>query len=1065
MDRLLNFAEAFDVNLLEEVVLAVYGEDNNKRNLAQSLLTQLKEHPQSWTRVDTILEHARNDATKFFALQILDNLIRYRWKILPQEQREGIRNYVIGLVLKLSSSDPLLHTNRLVLEKLNLNLVQILKHDWPTNWKTFIPEITSASKTNECICENNMRILKTLSEEVFDFSKGEMTQVKIKQLKESLNSEFFVIYQLCEFVMTNSQKPKLLLVTLETLLKYLSWIPIGYIFETSLLHTLLDKFFEVPVFRNVTLQCLTEIAQLQIGELHNDLFVQIYVKFMQSLYKIVPTATDFRVAFNKGTEEERNFIQDLAIFLGAFFTNHVKALEKASITPMILDGHYYLVKISNVEDIEIFRICLDYWYQLASTLYQEAPVACPLLLDNRSPGGGGGGNQRRVIYEPVLSKVREVVISRMAKPEEVIVVEDENGNIVKEVRKDGEQVTRYKIMKSLLVFLTHLNYEDTQNIMLEKLASQVDGSQFHWNKLNTLCWAIGSIADTQSEVREKRFLVIVIKDLLTLCEVMRGKDNKAVIASNIMYVVGQYPRFLRAHWKFLTTVVNKLFEFMHETHPGVQDMACDTLLKIVTKCKAKFSVVQEGETEPFTLVVIKNIPATVSELNESQIQSFYESVGHMVNGHKPQDMEFVVGKLMELPNSTWFEIMNQAKKNPLVLREAQVVKKLANILKINVRACSSVGPGFISQIARLYFDVLGCHKFYSSEISREIQTKGGSATRHAVVKEMRSVKREALKFITTFIGVASEAGTIVKNFLPPLLPSVLEDYQTSVPEARDQEVLSLLAAIVSKCGVHVTEEIPKIFGAIFECTLKMISNNFEDFIEIRLEFFLFLLEVCRNCFVALKRLQLEHFKLVVDSIVWAFKHTMRNISEIGLQMLLELLQQINNDNSQVANSFYQSYFLYLLQDLFYILTDTFHKSGFKLQAQILLQMFMMVEEGRVVAPLWNPSQVSDPTMDNRRFIREYVMNLLSKSFANLTMHQVTAFVVGLFDLRKDFMKFCTHLRDFLVELKEFSGGDDNSHLFSHEQETERERVLQQELSVPGLVGPHDPRRGNENMTE
>ena len=47
-----------------------------------------------------------------------------------------------------------------------------------------------------------------------------------------------------------------------------------------------------------------------------------------------------------------------------------------------------------------------------------------------------------------------------------------------------------------------------------------------------------------------------------------------------MYVVGQYPRFLRAHWKFLKTVVNKLFEFMHETHDGVQDMACDTFIKV-----------------------------------------------------------------------------------------------------------------------------------------------------------------------------------------------------------------------------------------------------------------------------------------------------------------------------------------------------------------------------------------------------------------------------------------------------------------------------------------------------
>ena len=37
-------------------------------------------------------------------------------------------------------------------------------------------------------------------------------------------------------------------------------------------------------------------------------------------------------------------------------------------------------------------------------------------------------------------------------------------------------------------------------------------------------------------VQENRFLVTVIRDLLNLCELTRGKDHKAVIASNIMYV-------------------------------------------------------------------------------------------------------------------------------------------------------------------------------------------------------------------------------------------------------------------------------------------------------------------------------------------------------------------------------------------------------------------------------------------------------------------------------------------------------------------------------------------------
>lgn len=64
-------------------------------------------------------------------------------------------------------------------------------------------------------------------------------------------------------------------------------------------------------------------------------------------------------------------------------------------------------------------------------------------------------------------------------------------------------------------------------------------------------------------------MIAVIKDLLGLCETKQGQDDKAAIASNIMYIVGQYPRFLRAHWRFLKVVVNKLFEFMHEPHKGM----------------------------------------------------------------------------------------------------------------------------------------------------------------------------------------------------------------------------------------------------------------------------------------------------------------------------------------------------------------------------------------------------------------------------------------------------------------------------------------------------------------
>lgn len=99
----------------------------------------------------------------------------------------------------------------------------------------------------------------------------------------------------------------------------------------------------------------------------------------------------------------------------------------------------------------------------------------------------------------------------------------------------------------------------------------MNGKDFSWGSLNTLCWAVGSISGSMAEEQEnryaclhdilapavhlrhleedlfaavllgseastfcRRFLVTVIRDLLNLCEITRGKDNKAVIASNIM---------------------------------------------------------------------------------------------------------------------------------------------------------------------------------------------------------------------------------------------------------------------------------------------------------------------------------------------------------------------------------------------------------------------------------------------------------------------------------------------------------------------------------------------------
>ncbi|CAN1317306.1 Protein EXPORTIN 1A [Linum perenne] len=120
-------------------------------------------------------------------------------------------------------------------------LVQILKHEWPSRWQRFIPDLVAISKGSETVCENCMTILKLLSEDVFDFSHGEMIELKVVVLKITLNSEFQIIHDMCLHGL--SQRTKLIQVTLTTLHAFLSWIKLQYVFESSLVCFFLSYLF------------------------------------------------------------------------------------------------------------------------------------------------------------------------------------------------------------------------------------------------------------------------------------------------------------------------------------------------------------------------------------------------------------------------------------------------------------------------------------------------------------------------------------------------------------------------------------------------------------------------------------------------------------------------------------------------------------------------------------------------------------------------------------------------------------------------------------------------------
>lgn len=115
---------------------------------------------------------------------------------------------------------------------------------------------------------------------------------------------------------------------------------------------------------------------------------------------------------------------------------------------------------------------------------QSLPLGDINPLMNLNIGGLGGslGNSsgllsgqllRKNIYSDILSNLRLVMIEKMVKPEEVLIVENDEGEIVREFMKESDTIVLYKSMREVLVYLTHLDVNDTEQIMTDKLSKQV----------------------------------------------------------------------------------------------------------------------------------------------------------------------------------------------------------------------------------------------------------------------------------------------------------------------------------------------------------------------------------------------------------------------------------------------------------------------------------------------------------------------------------------------------------------------------------------------------------------
>ncbi|SCN12403.1 exportin-1, putative [Plasmodium malariae] len=1199
--------DAEKLKLLDNVVEALLDtKDKNRRDFAQNLLNQFKMLDNSWRSVSIILEHSENVNTKFYGLQILEDCINNKWNILPGEEREGMKNFIACFTITLSTEGTTVGVDRHLLNKLDETLIQIVKKEWPDSWSSFIPDIVNSAKLNQNVCENNMKLLNMLSEEVFEFGNETLVKKKKEKLRNEYASQFQEVYNLCLYILEanvcnkRSTNTSLIKQTLNCLSNFFKWIPLTYIFDKykfndnniQIIDLLFDHFWDDISYKIECVKCIQEIVMLKIDEKNiiyfDNVFINLWSKLVSKI-KLLPNANEMKnIPPELKIFWEQYFLQ-LSICITSFLRNYrEKIVEKNNNTNDVNIVFKFLNMLANSSMEEVFLIIIDYYNifteqlirELIARLEQEHNLknkngsnpsselknslgissmnmsmnletsslsnrkAYSFATMNNDTSVSGSSSVNAVInineyssildkidltptdikkmcpriklYEFILNDIRKTVIEKMAKPQEIYISYDnETGEVVRDFEPDTTEISLYNTMKTTLVYLTYLGSEKTMELIVELLNKESEKSLKNtnknevWNstKTNRISYAVGSISMCMTLKKEQDFLMYILRIYLHMIEVKNGEENRAILASCVMYIVSQYHRFLKLHWRFLKTVMKKLFEFAE--NEKVQDMAAETILKICKQCKNVIAKNNHSNdnNESFFSTFIKFHNNIMHKLPEKLNLLLYEAIAHVIScfpyEEKQESIKILMSKLMNLWNSLIYanngikdmnnpNALNNSTSNGNTMDDMKNLEHLCTyenskliitFVRVNCRLAYALSYFYYEQLNLVFLDFLKIYQLYSKFINLEVETNGTKRIKHAQFRNLFLMKREFLHLIETTIErscyniqeleadllkreqkkmrneidesmdiplpTVEEAKQInfqmTSNILNVLLETILVDYRDSNPHIKDAEVFSLLSTVFKKIENVTCPILPTVLNYVLLPTIDMIKNDFSSYPEHREKFYNFLDACVRHCFDYLFTLDSEIFNTFIQSLLWAIKHEHPSVADHGLRITHQFLHNIIIKKKEYLEEFCKAFYYIILNEVFKTLTDSFHKSGFHYQTIILMNMLRLLEFEVVNIP---QVEITKP------HIIKHVQTFLTQSFENLNQKQIETFSVDLFNFCVESPSaFRSFVRDLLISLKEFSTNQDELYEADRQEALQRAKLAEDNklIKLRGLM--------------
>lgn len=311
---------------------------------------------------------------------------------------------------------------------------------------------------------------------------------------------------------------------------------------------------------------------------------------------VFPADIDLNQLYLNLSHEEQRFFQLLAIFFAAFTPRYAALLEeKAGIQGAL----QFILKLSRISEREIWKICLETWSALINSILETSRLES--------------------VYEVILQELCHVMIDNMVQPDDILMIENDEGEITREFVKQSDTTVLSKTTQQVFNQLARILPVYVQNTIHDRLM-RLQFANTTWDQLFHLSWAIGFTSGALSKQDEDTFLTIVL--LQDISQLLKrdhdSKNHEWVVASCIFYIVEQYPRFLMEHSEFASVLFQKLFAYMQNDQSNIREMACDAFAKISKGCK-------QGLSQPLfngqsvLEYTITNLNGLTAQLDSSQV--------------------------------------------------------------------------------------------------------------------------------------------------------------------------------------------------------------------------------------------------------------------------------------------------------------------------------------------------------------------------------------------------------------------------------------------------------------